>query len=128
MIVVVFHIQRSETNSRELLYRVANPTRGLLNREKITKRKPGSSPPPTHTQTYTVRTEGAYNEENGQKEHHMLHLRVCPGATQISVRFASVQDPSNCELGELVSLRKFYASVYEPIFPVPLPLCSLGEV
>ena len=33
-------------NPKKLLYKVANPARGLLNREKRTKEKSGSNPPP----------------------------------------------------------------------------------
>ena len=33
-------------NPKKLLYTVANPARGLLNREKRTKKKSGSLPPP----------------------------------------------------------------------------------
>ena len=34
-------------NPKKLLYTVANPARGLLDREKRTKEKSGSIPPPT---------------------------------------------------------------------------------
>ena len=34
-------------NPKKLLYTVANPARGLLNREKKEKKKSGSAPPPT---------------------------------------------------------------------------------
>ena len=47
-------------NPEKLLYTVANPARGLLNREKRTKKKSGSAPPPpppnyrhTYSQTYS---------------------------------------------------------------------------
>ena len=33
-------------NPKKLLYTVANPARGLLNREKKKKKKSGSAPPP----------------------------------------------------------------------------------
>ena len=35
-------------NPRELLYTVAHPARGLMDREKNKKRKSGSNPPPPH--------------------------------------------------------------------------------
>ena len=34
-------------NSKKLLYTVANPARGLLNREKKTPKNSGSAPPPS---------------------------------------------------------------------------------
>ena len=39
VVVVVSHIQRIGCQPENLLYTVANPARGLLNREKITKEK-----------------------------------------------------------------------------------------
>ena len=44
LVVVVSHIQRIGCQPEKLLYTVANPARGLLNRGK--KKKSGSAPPP----------------------------------------------------------------------------------
>ena len=45
--IVASHIQRSGCQPEKLLYTVANPARGLLNREKEKKnKKSGSAPPP----------------------------------------------------------------------------------
>ena len=47
VVVVVSHIQRIGCQpEKKLLYTVANPARGLLNREKKKKEKSGSAPPP----------------------------------------------------------------------------------
>ena len=47
VVVVVSHIRRIGCQpEKKLLYRVANPARGLLNREKKKKKKSGSAPPP----------------------------------------------------------------------------------
>ena len=46
VVVVVSHIQRIGCQpEQKLLYTVANPARGLLNREKKKKKKSGSAPP-----------------------------------------------------------------------------------
>ena len=46
VVVVVSHIQRIGCQpEKKLLYTVANPARGLLNREKKKKKKSGSAPP-----------------------------------------------------------------------------------
>ena len=66
-------------NPKKLLYTVANPARGLLNREKRTKKKSGSIPLPPPTPD-TARSE----EKNISRE-------PSTGATQVSVGFASVQ-------------------------------------
>ena len=51
VVVVVSHIQRIGCQPEKLLYTVANPARGLLNREKRTKERSQAayppSPPPT---------------------------------------------------------------------------------
>ena len=48
VVVVVSHIQRIGCQPENLLYTVANPARGLLNREKRTKEKRlAAYPPPT---------------------------------------------------------------------------------
>ena len=47
VVVVVSHIQRIGCQpEKKLLYTVANPARGLLNREKNKNKKSGSAPPP----------------------------------------------------------------------------------
>ena len=52
VVVVVSHIQRIGCQPEKLLYTVANPARGLLNREKRTKEKVWQhtpTPPTPHT-------------------------------------------------------------------------------
>ena len=46
VVVVVSHIQRIGCQPEKLLYTVANPARGLLNREKRTKDKVWQHTPP----------------------------------------------------------------------------------
>ena len=47
VVVVVSHIQRIGCQpEKTLLYTVANPARGLLNKEEKKKKKSGSAPPP----------------------------------------------------------------------------------
>ena len=48
VVVVVSHIQRIGCQPKKLLYTVANPARGLLNREKTTKEKVWQHTPPPH--------------------------------------------------------------------------------
>ena len=47
----------------------------------------------------------------------MTHPHTCLRATQVSVRLVPVRIPLTRQLGELVSLRRFYASVYDHNFP-----------
>ena len=55
VVVVVSHIQRIGCQPEKLLYTVANPARGLLNRENRTKEKVWQhTPPPT---PHTARSE-----------------------------------------------------------------------
>ena len=55
VVVVVSHTQRIGCQPEKLLYTVANPARGLPNREKRTKEKSGSIPPPPTP--HTARSE-----------------------------------------------------------------------
>ena len=76
-------------NPKKLLYTVANPARGLLNREKKSKKKKsGSAPPPPARCSF------------GEKIYKIKKSRgasTCLGATQVgvtqvvSVRLASIQ-------------------------------------
>ena len=71
-------------NPKKLLYTVANPARGLLNREKKKKKKSGSGPP--LPRALLVRRKKKSRDAS-----------TCLGATQVgvtqvvSVRLASVQ-------------------------------------
>ena len=53
-------------NPKELLYTVANPARGLLNREKKKKKKSGSAPPP---RALLVR-----RKKKKKKRNHATHI------------------------------------------------------
>ena len=92
---------------KKLLYTVANPARGLLNeRGKKNKKKSGSPPPPSHV---------AHSEKINLKSRD---ASTCLGATQVSVRLASLQgflrlggSANGCRFPE------FYASVCDNNFP-----------
>ena len=91
-------------NPKEVLYTVANPARGVLNRENITKRGSLAADPPldaavivrrkqfkkqhTHTHKHMTRTTKKAKRASGQRGHHVTHLHACLGATQVSVRLA----------------------------------------
>ena len=80
---------------KKLLYTVANPARGLLNREKKKKKKSGSAPPPL-PRALLVRRKNKKLEKN-KKIRKSRGASTCLGATQagvtqvVSVRLASVQ-------------------------------------
>ena len=87
VVVVVSHIQRIGCQpEKKLLYTVANPACGLLNREK--KKKSGSAPPPPAR---------VARSEKKKKKKRSRDASTCLGATQVgvtqvvSVRLASVQ-------------------------------------
>ena len=68
-------------NPKKLLYTVANPARGLLNREKRTKEKVWQHTPPPPT-PHTARSE---------KINKIKSRDASTGATQVLVGLASVQ-------------------------------------
>ena len=77
---------------KNLLYTVANPARGLLNREKNIKKKSGSAPPPPPP---PPAPRCSFGEKKKKKKSRGAF--TCLGATQVgvtqvvSVRLASVQ-------------------------------------
>ena len=82
VVVVVSRIQRIGCQVETLLYTVANTTRGLLNREKKTKEKVWQRTPLTPPPTLLVRVKVKYKSRDAS---------TCLGATQVSVRLASIQ-------------------------------------
>ena len=73
LFVVVSHIQRiGYQPEKKLLYTVANPARGLLNREKKKKKKSGSSPPPPPPPT--ARCSFGEKENKRKKNHANSHV------------------------------------------------------
>ena len=76
-------------NPKKLLYTVANPARGLLNREKKKKEKVWQRPPPPCARC-------SFGEKKKEKK-KSRYASTCVGATQVgvmqvvSVRLASVQ-------------------------------------
>ena len=67
-------------NSKKILYTVANPARGLLNRKK--KKKSGIAPP-THPSPHAARSK--------KIKQKLRDVSIFLGAAQVSVRLASVQ-------------------------------------
>ena len=95
---------------KKLLYTVANPARGLLNRGKKKKKKSGiSAPPPPPPRALLVR-----RKKKIKKLKKSRGASTCLGATQVgvtqvvSVRLAPVRTriPTTRQLGQWVSLRK----------------------
>ena len=64
---------------KKLLYTMANPARGLLNREKRTKKSLAAYPSPPHPPTLLVRRKSIKSRD------------ASTGATQVLVGLASVQ-------------------------------------
>ena len=62
-------------NPKKLLYTVANPARGLLNRGKKKKKKSGSAPPPPPPRALLVRRKNK-NKKNKKLENHGAHPHV----------------------------------------------------
>ena len=74
VVVVVSHIQRIGCQpEKKLLYTVANPARGLLNREKKKKKKSGSAPPSPPRARCSF---GEKNKKNKKLENHAAHPHV----------------------------------------------------
>ena len=117
--MVDFHIQHMilVANPKKLpFYTVANPARGLLNREKRTKEKIWQRPPPPHP----ARSEKIH-------KNNLMHLQALR-------RSRSVTRPLQ-EFLRLVDLvkgcrfAKFYASVCDSKFPSLVAfLSSSGDV
>ena len=77
VVVVVSHIQRIGCQpEKKLLYTVANPARGLLNREKKEKEKVWQrTPPPPPPRALLVRRKNKKNK-NIKLENHAAHPYV----------------------------------------------------
>ena len=74
-------------NPKNLLYTVANPARGLLNREKKRKKKSGSAPPPPRALLVRRKKKKIKKKKITRR---IGAMKV--GVTQVvSVRLASVQ-------------------------------------
>ena len=95
-------------NPKKLLYTVANPARGMLNRKERTKEK-HLPPPLTHTHTHTHCSFGEKTKQNTR-----LIYRGYAGLGRSRVR---TKIPSARRLGQWVWLRKTYASVCDSKFP-----------
>ena len=102
-------------NPKKLLYTVANPARGLLNREKRTKEKVWQhTPPPT---PHTARSEKM------NKITRRIYRRYAGGRSRVRTRI-----PSARRLGLWVWLRNSTLPSAIIRFPVSLLLSSPGDV
>ena len=101
-------------NPKKLLYTVANPARGLLNREKRTKEKVWQHTPPT---PYTARSEKI------NKITRRIYRRYAGGRSRVRTRI-----PSARRLGLWVWLRNSTLPSAIIRFPVSLLLSSPGNV
>ena len=102
-------------NPKKLLYTVANPARGLLNREKRTKEKVWQhTPPPT---PHTARSEKI------NKITRRIYRRYAGGRSRVRTRI-----PSARRLGQWVWLRNSTLPSAIIRFPVSLLLSSPGDV
>ena len=102
-------------NPKKLLYTVANPARGLLNREKRTKEKVWQhTPPPT---PHTARSEKI------NKITRRIYRRYAGGRSRVRTRI-----PSARRLGLWVWLRNSTLPSAIIRFPVSLLLSSPGDV
>ena len=102
-------------NPKKLLYTVANPARGLLNREKRTKEKVWQhTPPPTPP---TARSEKI------NKITRRIYRRYAGGRSRVRTRI-----PSARRLGLWVWLRNSTLPSAIIRFPVSLLLSSPGDV
>ena len=109
-------------NPKKLLYKhtVANPARGLLSREKNTKKNPGSAPPPP-------RCSFGENTIKITRRIYMPRRYAVLGPSRVRTRIHSTR-----RLDQWVSLRKILRSKLPcaiTTFPVvSLPLSSPGDV
>ena len=102
-------------NPKKLLYTVANPARGLLNREKRTKEEVWQhTPPPT---PHTARSEKI------NKITRRIYRRYAGGRSRVRTRI-----PSARRLGLWVWLRNSTLPSAIIRFPVSLLLSSPGDV
>ena len=91
---------------KKLLYTVANPARGLLNREKKKKKKSGSAPPPS--------PRAVRSEKKKKKKKKKITRRIHMSRRYANRRYAGGLGPSRIrtripttrQLGQWVSLRK----------------------
>ena len=101
---------------------VAYPACGLLNKGKNTKRESLAVHPPPNA-ARMEKTQGAYSKKNKKNRwpegHHVMPLHA---KALIRSRFVSrpYRVPLVRQLGQLVSLRRFYASVYDHNFPIAI--------
>ena len=98
VVVVVSHIQRIGCQPEKLLYTVANPARGLLNREKRTKEKVWQHTPPPIPHT-------ARSEKINKITRRIYRRYAGLGRSRVRTRI-----PSARRLGLWVWLRKILHS------------------
>ena len=107
---------------KKLLYPVANPARGLLNRERRTQEKVWQHTPP-------FSPLDAARSEKVKSKPRQSHASTCLDATQVSVRLAPVQDSFDSFSEPMVVASQTYMLPCAiTTFPVSLPLSSSGDI
>ena len=106
-------------NLKKTIYTVANPARGLLSREKRTKEKSGSIPPPTpHPPTLLVRRKIKLN--------HASHLQALRRSRSVSRPYKDTFGSSTRPMG--VASQNSTLPFAITGFPVSLLFSSPGDV
>ena len=116
VVVVVSHIQRIGCQPEKLLYTVANPARGLLNREIRTKEKVWQHIPP-HPPSCSF-------GEN--KLNHATHLQALRRSWSVSRPYKDTFGSSTKPMGVAAQNSTLPSAIIS--FPVSLLLSSPGDV
>ena len=111
VVVVVSHIQRIGCQPEKLLYTVANPARGLLNREKRTKEEVWQHPPsPLHP------PHCSFGEKNKIKN-HATHLQALLRSRSVSRPYKDIFGSSTRHYANGSGFAKLYTPVCDNMFP-----------
>ena len=104
-------------NPKKLLYTVANPARGLLNREKRTKEKVWEHTPPPHP------PHCSFGEN---KKNHATHLQALRSSWSVSRPYKDTFGSSTRPMGVASQNSTLPSAIIR--FPVSLLLSSPGDV
>ena len=117
LFVVVSPIQRVGCQPEKLLYTVANPARGLLNREKRTKEKVWQHTPPPHP---------PYCSFGENKLNHATHLQALRRSWSASRSYKDTFGSSTRPMGVASQNSTLPSAIIS--FPVSFLLSSPGDV
>ena len=117
VVVAVSHIQRIGCQPEKKTLHVANPARGLLNRENITKEKVWQrTPPPT--------LHAAHSET--KNKNHVTHLQALRRSRSVSRPYKDFFDSSTRSKGVASQISTLSCAM--TTFPVSLLPSSSGDV